>query len=123
MFGRGLYSLLLACGILIVGVPAARAQQASSPAAVNEQQTPGKRLFQQNCALCHLPEPEVSKDPNDVGTSIGPRLEGVFGPPRSRPEALVKTFIQQGVEGKMPGFRYALELAEIDAIISYLKTL
>ncbi len=123
MFGRGLYALLLACGILIVGVLAVQAQQAASPAAVNEQQRPGKRLFQQNCALCHLPEPEVSKDPNDVGTSIGPRLEGVFGPPRSRPEALVKTFIQQGVEGKMPGFRYALEPAEIDAVIAYLKTL
>ena len=123
MFGKGLYSLLLTCGLLIVGVLAVQAQQAASPAAVNEQQTPGKRLFRQNCALCHLPEPEVSKDPNDVGTSIGPRLEGVFGPPRSRPEALVKTFIQQGVEGKMPGFRYGLEPAEIDAIISYLKTL
>jgi mono/diheme cytochrome c family protein len=101
---------------------AAQAQQSSSPA-LNEQQATGKRLFQQNCALCHLPEPEPSKDPKAEGTSIGPRLEGVFGPPRSRPEALVKTFIQQGVAGKMPGFRYGLEPAEIDAIIAYLKTL
>jgi mono/diheme cytochrome c family protein len=126
MFGRGLYSLLLACGILVAGVlsvSAAQAQQASSAATLNEQQTTGRRLFNQNCALCHLPEPEVSKDPNDVGTSIGPSLKGVFGPPRSRPEALVKTFIQQGVEGKMPGFRYGLEPAEIDAVIAYLKTL
>ena len=124
---RGAYSAFLVWAVLFALAGAAQAQQPSSApsaaAALNEQQATGKRLFQQNCALCHLPEPERSKDPNDEGTSIGPRLNGVFGPPRSRPEALVKTFIQQGVAGKMPGFRYALEPAEIDAVISYLKTL
>lgn len=89
----------------------------------NEQQTTGKRLFNQNCALCHSPEPRNVKDPNDEGETIGPRLEGLFRPPRSRPEAVVKVFIQQGVEGKMPGFRYGLKPEEIDALIAYLKTL
>lgn len=120
--GRGAYFAMLACAVLIPLAATARAQQGSSGAALTEQQATGKRLFQQNCALCHIPEPEHSKDPNDKGTSIGPSLVGVFRPPRSRPEAAVKTFIQQGVQGKMPGFRYSLEPSEIDAIIAYLKT-
>jgi mono/diheme cytochrome c family protein len=115
----GLLIALLGC---LSFISPAQAQQTSTTP-LNEQQTAGKRLFNQNCALCHLPEPENSKNPNDEGATIGPRLEGVFRAPRSRPEALVKTFIQQGVEGKMPGFRYALEPTEIDAVIAYLKTL
>ena len=116
--------LLLTCGMIFLAALAAQAQQSSSSAtALNEQQTLGKRLFNQNCRLCHAPERENVKDPKDPGKTVGPRLEGVFGPPRSRPEAVVKTFIQQGIEGKMPGFRYGLQLAEIDAIIAYLKTL
>ncbi len=121
--GRWVNCLFLACAVLVPLSLAAQSRQAAASVALDDQQMTGKRLFQQNCALCHLPEPENRKDPNDVGTSIGPLLEGVFRPPRSRPEAVVRTFIQQGVEGKMPGFRYGLEPAEIDAIISYLKTL
>ena len=120
--GRPFSWFLGSAGLFLLAL-AAQAQQPAASPALNEQQATGKRLFQQNCALCHLPEPETSKDPNSEGTSIGPRLNGVFGPPRSRPEALVRTFIQQGVAGKMPGFRYGLEPAEIDAIIAYLKTL
>ena len=116
--------LLLTCGIFFLAALAAQAQQASSPApALNEQQTTGKRLFNQNCRLCHFPERENVKDPNDPGKTVGPRLDGLFKGEKPRPEALVKTFIQQGVSGKMPGFRYGLEPAEIDAIIAYLKTL
>jgi mono/diheme cytochrome c family protein len=72
--------------------------------------------------LCHTPEPVRAKDPTE-GKSVGPSLKGVFGPPRSRPEVVVKTFIQQGIQDKMPGFRYGLQPAEIDAIVAYLKTL
>ncbi|MBF8305159.1 MAG: Cytochrome c protein [Acidobacteria bacterium] len=120
--GRGLYSLLLVWGVVFPFALAAEAQQASSSAALNEQQTMGKRLFTQNCRLCHTPEMARAKDPTE-GKSVGPSLKGVFGPPRSRPEVVVKTFIQQGIADKMPGFRYGLQPAEIDAIIAYLKTL
>ena len=123
---RGIYSLLLTCGIFFPAALAAQSQPASAsarPPALNEQQTTGKRLFNQNCRLCHSPEPDNAKDPKDEGKTVGPRLEGVFGPPRSRPEAVVKTFIQQGIADKMPGFRYGLEPVEIDAILAYLKTL
>ena len=119
---RGLCSLFLVWGVVFPLALAAEAQQASSSPALNEQQTTGKRLFNQNCRLCHTPEPERAKDPTP-GKSVGPSLIGVFGPPRSRPEVVVRTFIQQGITDKMPGFRYGLQPAEIDAIIAYLKTL
>jgi len=118
---RGIYSLLLTCGIFFPTALAAQSQQGSSPA-LNEQQTKGRILYNQNCRLCHTPEPERAKDPTP-GKSVGPSLVGVFGPPRSRPEAVVRTFIQQGITDKMPGFRYGLQPAEMDAILAYLKTL
>jgi len=37
-------------------------------------------------------------------------------------EDSVRSTIREGETGLMPGFRYALEPAEIDAIIEYLKT-
>jgi len=120
--GRGLYSLLLVWGVVFPFALAAEAQQASSSPALNEQQTTGRKLYNQNCRLCHTPEPVRAKDPTE-GKSVGPSLKGVFGPPRSRPEVVVRTFIQQGIAEKMPGFRYGLQPAEIDAIIAYLKTL
>ncbi|MGH9786368.1 MAG: c-type cytochrome [Terriglobia bacterium] len=120
----GIYFWLLCGGVLCPAVLAAHPPQASSSAqpALNEQQTTGRKLFNQNCRLCHTPEPERAKDPTP-GKSVGPSLVGVFGPPRSRPEVVVRTFIQQGIADKMPGFRYGLQPAEIDAIVAYLKTL
>jgi len=121
-----LFSLTLVSLTLVPLAPAAGAQQpsssSSSGAALNEQQTKGKTLYNQNCRLCHTPDMVKAKDPTP-GESVGPSLVGVFGPPRSRPEAVVKVFVQQGVPNKMPGFRYGLQPEEIDAIIAYLKTL
>ena len=119
--GRGLYSSFLVLAVVFPLSLTAEAQQASS-AALNDQETKGKTLYNQNCRLCHTPEMEKAKDPTP-GKSVGPSLVGVFRPPRSRPEVVVKTFVQQGVPDKMPGFRYGLKPEEIDAIIAYLKTL
>lgn len=125
--GRGFYSSLVMWAVVfsLALVPlalAAGAQQPSSSAALNEQQTTGKTLYNQNCRLCHTPEMAKAKDPTP-GESVGPSLAGLFGPPRSRAEAAVKVFVQAGVPNKMPGFRYGLKPEEIDAIIAYLKTL
>ena len=119
--GRGLYCSFLVWAVMFPLALAAEAQQASS-AAPNEQETMGRVLYNQNCRLCHTPKPVESKNPN-VEDNVGPSLVGVFGPPRSRPEVVVRTFIQQGIADKMPGFRYGLKPAEVDAIIAYLKTL
>ena len=120
--GRGFYSSLVMWAVLFPLAVAAGAQQSSSSATLNDQETKGKTLYNQNCRLCHTPEMEKAKDPTP-GKSVGPSLVGVFRPPRSRPEVVVKTFVQQGVPDKMPGFRYGLKPEEIDAIIAYLKTL
>ena len=124
--GRGIYSSLIVWAVLfsltlVPFAPAAGAQQSSS-AALSDQAARGKTLFNQNCRLCHEQRPVAAKNPN-LEDNIGPNLAGLFGPPRSRPEAAVKVFIQVGVPDKMPGFRYGLKPEEIDAIIAYLKTL
>ena len=123
---KRIYILLLMGGILIPVAASAQSPQASSSVAVsglNEQQRTGKRLFLQNCGLCHVPEPKNPKDPKDLGTTVGPRLEGLFSGAKPRPEAVVRTFVLSGVEGKMPGFQYSLEPKDMDAVIAYLKTL
>jgi mono/diheme cytochrome c family protein len=120
--GRGFVSSFLLGAVLFPLALAAGAQQPSSSAALNEQQTKGRIIYNQNCRLCHTPEAERAKDPTP-GKSVGPSLVGLFGPPRSRPEVVVRTFIMQGVPDKMPAFRYGLQPAEIDAIIAYLKAL
>jgi mono/diheme cytochrome c family protein len=83
----------------------------------------GKRLFNQNCALCHGAVKKNNKNPSDEGTTIGPRLDGKFSGPKALTDAVAKTFILKGVAKKMPSFQYSLEPKEIDAIVNYLKTL
>jgi mono/diheme cytochrome c family protein len=106
-------------------VPAnAQGTAESGTAALNDVQRTGKRLFSQNCALCHAPEKKNNKNPSDEGTTIGPRLNGsLFTGPKALSDAVARTFIQKGVANKMPGFQYGLEPKEIDAIIAYLRTL
>ncbi len=121
--GRGLlYSSFFVWAVMFPLALAAEAQQASSSAAPNEQETRGRVLYNQNCRLCHSPKPVGPKNPN-LEDNVGANLAVVFRPPRSRPEVVVRTFIQQGIADKMPGFRYGLKPAEVDAIIAYLKTL
>ena len=96
---------------------------ASSSRALNEQQKMGKNLFLQNCQLCHLPEKENMKNTKEEGKTIGPRLDVLMKGPKPLSEAVIRTFVMNGSEGKMPTFKYALEPNEIDAIIAYLKAL
>jgi mono/diheme cytochrome c family protein len=112
-------------GITAAAVLAAQSQQASpsASAAASEPARQGQGLFLQNCALCHFPTRKNSKNMREEGTTIGPRLDGRFNGPKAIPEAVARTFIQKGVQGKMPGFGYALSASEIDDIIVYLKSL
>jgi cytochrome c2 len=82
---------------------------------LNEQQRRGEALFVQNCPLCHVP----SHQKQTLGIQ-GPILKGMFG--ADADEDFLRQFIQQGIPGKMPGFRYDLEPKQIDDIIAYLKT-
>ena len=81
-------------------------------APLNDAQRLGRRLFQQRCAVCHTPAMVISKP-------YGPLLNRTLV--RGREES-VRTLIQEGATGLMPGFKYGLQEQEINAIIEYLKT-
>ncbi len=117
-------SVFLSLLILVTTVPLAwTGPSATEGAALNEEQRTGRRLFAQNCGLCHSPVKKNNKNPSDEGTTIGPRLNGLFSGPKALTDAVAKTFIEKGVPNKMPGFQYSLEPKEVDAILAYLKTL
>ena len=91
--------------VLLTAFPLAAFAQADS-------QLEGMRLFNQSCRVCHTRPQTTSPQ---------------YAPPLSRvslggnAEAM-KAFIAGG-SARMPGFRYHFKPAEIDAIVSYLKTL
>jgi mono/diheme cytochrome c family protein len=71
----------------------------------------GRRLFQQNCSVCHT-----------QATPTNP----MYGPSLYRDivngkEEFMRDYIGKG-SNKMPGFRYGLKASEINAIVEYLKT-
>lgn len=100
--------------VLIVFPLAVSAQQSKANASVmlNDTQLLGRRVFQQRCAVCHTESTPGAK-------RYGPALykDLVVGN-----EDAIREFIANGSKEKMPGFKYGLEPAEIDAIVEYLKT-
>jgi mono/diheme cytochrome c family protein len=82
-----------------------------TPASPSDPVTLGRRLFQQNCSVCHT-----------QATLTNP----MYGPSLYRDivngrEDAVRDYIGKG-SNKMPGFRYSLKASEINAIVEYLKT-
>jgi mono/diheme cytochrome c family protein len=96
---------------LVVSVTHAQ-ERASSDAPLNKEQLLGQRLFQQRCSACHMPSAHSK-------TSYGSRLYNYYVEDN---EAGVRETIMNGVEGRMPGWKYTLQPQQIDAIIEYLKT-
>lgn len=95
--------------LLPVRVPAQSTRSASDSA--KDAVTLGRRLFQQNCSICHT-----------QATLTNP----MYGPSLYRDlingkEDAIRDYIAKG-SNKMPGFRYSLQAPEINAIIEYLKT-
>jgi len=118
--------LFLAAVIIFPTVSSAQESGADQPAAsarksavarpsLNEQQKSGEALFVQNCTLCHMPTNQKKRLKIQA-----PPLEGVFG--EDADSDVVRQFIQQGVPGKMPAFRFGLDPKQIDDIVAYLKT-
>lgn len=70
----------------------------------------GRRIFQQRCGVCHT-QPTASPM---YGIALNKEIvEGN--------EDAIRDYIRNGSR-RMPGFKYGLEPAEIDAIVEYLKT-
>lgn len=78
----------------------------------------GEATFYQRCSLCHLPR--IRKG----GTTPGPApsLTGVLKSADKERETKVRDRILTGSDN-MPGWRYSLKPAEIDDLLTYLKTL
>src|SRR5690242_5391638 len=79
---------------------------------LTEQETLGRRLFEQSCGVCHTRPTLVS---------------GMYGPELSRlnlggRQDLLQTFIANGT-ARMPGFKYTYNPDQIAAIAAYIKTL
>jgi mono/diheme cytochrome c family protein len=99
---------------LFLGFPyLVSAQQSSTaPPALNDTQVLGRRIFQQRCGVCHT---ETTPGARRYGPAIFKEL--VIGN-----EDSIRQIIQNGSPDKMPGFKYGLQPAEINAIVEYLKT-
>lgn len=78
----------------------------------------GEATFYQRCSLCHLPR--IRKERTTPGP--GPSLTGLLKNADKERETKVRDRILTGSDN-MPGWRYSLKPAEIDDLITYLKTL
>jgi mono/diheme cytochrome c family protein len=78
---------------------------------LNAQQLEGLRHFNQACRVCHT-------KPQMTSPQYAPVLNAVS---LKGSEGALHAFIANGTE-RMPGFRFHFKPAEIDAIVSYLKT-
>ena len=87
-------------------------QESSAKAGeLDKTQTLGRRIFQQHCGICHT---QTTASPMYDETVLCKDL--VAGN-----EEAFHAYIQNGSK-RMPGFKYGLTPAEIDAIVEYLKT-
>ena len=79
---------------------------------LNDQQKLGRQILAQSCGVCHLP-------PNLKAQTYGPLLNKAT---TGGDDALMRSSILDGTT-RMPGFKYYLQPAEIDAIIAYVRTI
>ena len=120
------WKIFLASWVLLGGgafLPRTLSAQSPSPvSALNPQQRTGRRLFMQNCSLCHLSQTDNPKS-TAAGSAFGGDLTGLFKGQTPMTDEAVQAFILRGLPKKMPGFQYGLKLEDINNVIAYLKTL
>ena len=80
-------------------------------ASLTDQQRVGRQVLAQSCAVCHLPSAPDAK-------TYGPALNKSSLP---EDDESVRQTILEG-NARMPGFKYFLQPAQIDAIIAYIRT-
>lgn len=107
--GRGLKFFWLA--LLLFPLASGGQNSTNGQASSNDAVASGRRLFQQHCSVCHT-------QPTLTNPMYGPSL---YRDVVSGKEDAMRDFIDKG-SSKMPGFRYGLKAADINAIIEYLKT-
>ncbi len=95
--------------LLLASAQGAAAQQPTDN--LNDQQKLGRVVFAQSCGVCHLP-------PTMGAKTYGPALNKEAG---GGDDDVMREFITNGTP-RMPAFRHYLKPNEIDAIISYVRT-
>jgi mono/diheme cytochrome c family protein len=102
---------------LVCLAPAAVAgQQPVAQPALSDQQREGRRIFQQKCAMCHLP---ILPADGSAQPYARPLRKSVA----ENNEEYVRRIIADGLAPRMPGWKYALRADQIDALVSYVKTI
>jgi mono/diheme cytochrome c family protein len=99
---------------LLLFVVAAAPQTASAQQSgdgLNDTQRHGQQLLAQSCGICHLP-PELG------AKTYGPPLNKTAG---GGDDDIMREYIMNGTP-RMPSFKSYLKSADIDAIISYVRT-
>jgi len=96
--------------LLVAPTFGAASQQATSSAASDsEAMKTGRRLYERRCSVCHtIPGPR----------RYAPILHQELVKGR---ESAARQYIMNGSR-RMPGFKHALQPADVDAMIEYLKT-
>ena len=95
--------------VLAASAQGATAQQAGDN--LTEQQRMGRQVFAQSCGVCHLP-------PTLGAKTYGPQLNKEAG---GGDDEIMREFITNGTP-RMPAFKHYLKPEQIDAIISYMRT-
>ena len=97
--------------VLLAAASFPLAAQRSAPE-LDAKQLEGLRHFNQACRVCHT-KPQMAS-PQYAPVLNGATLGGS--------EGAMRAYIANGTE-RMPGFRYHFKPGEIDALVSYLKTI
>jgi mono/diheme cytochrome c family protein len=100
---------LLALGPLALALPPREA--AAQDNGLSGQQQTGRRVFAQSCGVCHLPPVLGAK-------TYGPPLDKDAG---GGDDDVMREFITNGTP-RMPAFKFYLKPDQIEAIISYVRT-
>src|SRR3974390_2990972 len=94
--------------LVLASAQSAAAQPADN---LNDQQKMGRQVFAQSCGVCHLP-------PSMGARTYGPALNKEAG---GGDDDVMREFITNGTP-RMPAFKYYLKPDQIEAIISYVRT-
>ena len=106
----------LVVSLVCLALAALAGQQPVAQPALSSQQKEGRRIFQQKCAVCHLPILSQEAGGAPYARRLGKSLV-------DKNEDNVRRVIADGTGPRMPGWKYALRSDQIDALVSYLKTL
>ena len=106
----------LVFSLVCLALAALAGQQPVAQPALSSQQKEGRRIFQQKCAVCHLPILSTDGGGDPYARSLRKSLV-------DRNEDSVRRIIADGTGPRMPGWKYTLRADQIDALVSYLKTI